>query len=217
MIELKNLIDTRVLRKMLLSLKRWSIINVMGNVFSQIMLFFKNLRKEIKMICLNLKDKPAPEKREVFDSSRVRRNTWCGPYVAAAVCKIDYETAYQTFRKITGKRHVAGTHADEVKMVCSEHGVKSGEITRLKTRAALTMDSGYGRFGIRKKLHHLLRENLEGNLYIVCVTNHWVVVDGRDKTATDTWHAGEWVPISEFKHKDRQVKYYWPITSRPRF
>ena len=88
------------------------------------------------MICLNLKDKPAPEKREVFDSSRVRRNTWCGPYVAAAVCKIDYETAYQTFRKITGKRHVAGTHADEVKRVCSEHGVKSGEITRLKTKTA---------------------------------------------------------------------------------
>ena len=165
------------------------------------------------MIYLDLKDKPAPSKREVFDGRGNRRRTWCGPYVAAAVCKTDYETVYQTFRKVTGKRHVTGTHSSAVKAVMHKHGVKSGSIVYLTSKSLL----GERKTGAKKKLHHFLRENAENKLYVVCVANHWVVVDGRDKTATDSWHSGEWVPISEFSHKNRLVKFFWPITSRPRF
>jgi hypothetical protein len=188
-IELKNLITVRAASKVLLSLAGKSIITVLGNVS-------RFLRKEQKM------EKPAPQKREVFDCYGSRRRTWCGPYVVAAVAKIDYETSYQAFRTHTGKRHVAGTSHWQCRAVLERFGVDSGKVERPTKR---------------KKLYHYLRENMDNKLYIVCVSNHWVLVDGRDNTITDSWTAGEWKHISESEHKNRFVKYFFPILSRPRF
>jgi hypothetical protein len=199
MIELKRTIKSTLLRKLLLSLTNWSIINVMGNVFSQIIMIFKILRKERAM------GKPAPALREVFDRHNTRRRTWCGPYVVAAVCKTDYETAYQTFRKVTGKRHVAGTSRSEMRAALSEFGVESGKFVWCCVKSE------------RKRLHAFVREQLDKKLYVVHVANHWVLVDGRDFTITDSWTAGEWKHITDSRHKNRLVKGYWPIESRPKF
>jgi len=195
MIELKRPIKSTLLRKLLLSLTNWSIINVMGNVFSQIIMIFKILRKERAM------GKPAPALREVFDRHGNRRRTWCGPYVVAATLNTDYETAYQTFRKLTGKRHVAGTSAYQLQSVLKSFGVKTS----------------YSRSSKRRRLHAFVREQLDKKLYVVHVANHWVLVDGRDFTITDSWTAGEWKHITDSRHKNRLVKGYWSIDSRPKF
>lgn len=149
-------------------------------------------------------EKPAPKKREVFDRLGRRRKTWCGPYVVAAILNTDYETSYQAFRRVTGKRHVAGTSHWTVRDVLGEFGVENGKYW-------------WNKKSERKRLHSWVRENIEPKLYIVHIGNHWVLVDGRDFTITDSWTAGEWKHVTKSPHKNRMVKAYWPIDSRPRF
>ena len=51
-------------------------------------------------------EKHNPKTRQIiYCDTGIPRVTWCGPFAVATVAGLEYEPAYQTLRKIRGKRY----------------------------------------------------------------------------------------------------------------
>ena len=123
-------------------------------------------------------EKHNPKTRLITDWTGRSRVTWCGPFSVATVAGVEYEPAYQSLKKIRGKRHCKGVSNDNIKKACHELGV-TGKWHKSKKRTVL-----------RK----FVKDNLEsGKVYIVQITRHVLVIDTRDWTTIDnqvpTWRA----------------------------
>jgi hypothetical protein len=141
-------------------------------------------------------DKFTVEKREVTDSSGRWRVTWCGPYALATVAKRSYEEAYQYIKSIVKKRHVKGVTYTILEKALNDFGI-IGHWTVLDKR---------------QKFINYVEKMDKDCLYVVAISKHYFILDTRDMSAIDN-QTLEWSPVSEFKHKNKQIKRYFKINT----
>jgi hypothetical protein len=154
------------------------------------------LRKEI------IVEKHNPKERQIiYCDTGIYRTTWCGPFAVATVAGIDYEPAYQTLKKIRGKRHCKGVSNSNIKVACKRLGIQ-GEWHKLEKR---------------RIFRKFWKENLEpGKVYIVQVTKHVLVVDTRDWTTIDNQNP-EWVAMDASHHWNKKLVHNFFEVKNPKF
>ena len=144
-------------------------------------------------------DKIVPKTRQVTNWRGEWRRTWCGPYVVAVVCGIEYEPAYQILKNLLKKRHAKGVTNSDINAACRYFGVKV-KWTKMAKRTQL-----------RKFL-----PTLEiGKVYIVQITKHVLVVDTRDMTTIDN-QSIKWIAAETTPHKAKLVHAFFEV-SNPKF
>ena len=147
-------------------------------------------------------EKHNPKKRKIIycDTGNYRK-TWCGPFSVATVAGTEYEPAYQTLRKIRGKRHCKGVSNDNIAKACKKLGLK-GKWTTLKKQ---------------RKLSKFVFENLEqGKVYIIQITRHVLVMDTRDWTTIDN-QVAIWRAMDASHHWSKRLVHAFYEVENPKF
>ena len=146
-------------------------------------------------------EKHNPKKRKVTCWKGFDRTTWCGPFSVATVAGTEYEPAYQTLKKIRGKRHCKGVSNDNIAKALKTFDIK-GKWT--------TLDK-------KRKLSKFVFENLEqGKVYIIQITRHVLVMDTRDWTTIDN-QVAIWRAMDASHHwSKKMVKAFYEVEN-PKF
>ena len=147
-------------------------------------------------------EKHNPKTRQIiYCDTGIPRVTWCGPFAVATVAGIEYEPAYQTLRKIRGKRHCKGVSNSNIHTACKQLGVK-GKWTKLDKK---------------RKLSKFVTENLEqGKVYIIQITKHVLVMDTRDWTTIDN-QVPEWRAMDASHHWSKRLVHNFYEVENPQF
>ena len=147
-------------------------------------------------------EKHNPKTRQIiYCDTGIPRVTWCGPFAVATVAGIEYEPAYQTLRKIRGKRHCKGVSNSNIHSACKKLGVK-GKWTKLDKK---------------RKLSKFVTENLEqGKVYIIHITKHVLVMDTRDWTTIDN-QVPEWRAMDASHHWSKRLVHNFYEVENPQF
>lgn len=118
----------------------------------------------------------------------VGRVTWCGPYALATVLGVTYQEAYRLALWNTGRTFIKGMANWHMCEILKRRRIK----TRFQTLARYNrMAQPKGRVTVQR-LTDWLKPN---RLYIVNITDHYIVVDSSDWTAVDNKSEGGWWPI----------------------
>ena len=147
-------------------------------------------------------EKHNPKERQIiYCDTGIHRVTWCGPFAVATVAGIEYEPAYQTLRKIRGKRHCKGVSNGNIATACKQLGLK-GKWTTLEKK---------------RKLSKFVPESLEqGKVYIIQITKHVLVMDTRDWTTIDN-QVPKWRAMDASHHWGKKlVKAFYEVEN-PKF
>ena len=149
-----------------------------------------------------MKDKHNPKERQIiYCDTGIHRVTWCGPFAVATVAGVEYEPAYQTLRKIRGKRHCKGVSNGNIASACKKFGLK-GKWTTLKKK---------------RKLSKFVPENLEqGKVYIIQITKHVLVMDTRDWTTIDN-QVPTWRAMDASHHWSKRLVHAFYEVENPKF
>jgi len=149
-----------------------------------------------------MKEKHNPKERQIiYCDTGIHRVTWCGPFAVATVAGVEYEPAYQTLRKIRGKRHCKGVSNGNIASACKKFGLK-GKWTTLKKK---------------RKLSKFVPENLEqGKVYIIQITKHVLVMDTRDWTTIDN-QVPTWRAMDASHHWGKRLVHAFYEVENPKF
>lgn len=107
-----------------------------------------------------------------------RKNRWCGPAVLSALTGRTTDDVADLIRRITGRRQVTRTSAQELEQVLKLHGLRMVPFS--KWRSAAYGDS-YGkptRPTFAAWLRRMLPFRTPGRVFLVD-QHHWVLVSGR--------------------------------------
>lgn len=121
-----------------------------------------------------------------------RGRTWCGPYALAVISGKSYEEAHVFAKKAVPDRKLMGMYNSEVTKAARLMGFKQFDFKMIPKRE---------RVCLRKAIDHMK----PNRVYIVNVTNHYVVVNTKDWTLTDSWREG-WEPIATSNMAGRKTK-----------
>lgn len=119
-------------------------------------------------------------------------STWCGPYALAVISGKTYEEAYVFAKKSVPHRRMMGMYNIEVTKAARRMGFKKFEFKMIPKQE---------RCCLRKAIDYMK----PNRIYIVNVTNHYIVVNTKDWTLTDSWRDG-WEPIATSKMAGRKTK-----------
>lgn len=125
----------------------------------------------------------------------MKGHTWCGPYALALVMGMTYEEALDRVKRSTRRKRIKGMWNTEVAKVLRGFGLRKCKFSYIPEKE-------------RTNLANMTDWFKPNRIYIVNVTDHYVVLNTKDWTMTDNCTEG-WVPINiEHKNGRRQTVAY---------
>ena len=131
------------------------------------------------------------------------RTMWCGPYALALVSGMEYDEVYKkALRKVRSMKaqyehkptYIKGMYNRELEAVS----------TTLKVPFTFKKIEGLWRKKDQLTLKRAIEYLRPNRVYVVQVTEHFLVVNSRDWTMCDNWTRG-WVPLEGSIHTKKKV------------
>lgn len=147
-------------------------------------------------VVFTITDEKAPpsQPRRPRGTAPKRYNKYCGPFAVGYVTGTNPNVAAKMFRDLTGRRSIKGVYNSEMQRV-------------LQRECQIENEWAYNTKEVRPTLAAWLRQHPRG-LYVVCVTGHYVVVDGRK--IYDNTHPGG-VPAKDWRKRRVRVRRAWKL------
>jgi hypothetical protein len=133
------------------------------------------------------------------------RKYWCGPHALAVITGVDYMTAYRQCLATTGKRVVAGLLNAELAAIARDMGLA---VRWLKP--PMNERQCYPTLARFLDLPTIRQDRL-GRMYLVQMTDHFIVVDTHTWTYCDNQKPEGWQPARTGKHARKYVQRYAEI------
>lgn len=138
------------------------------------------------------------------------RRNWCGPYAAALILECDYITAYKKLLRAAN----AWLYRTNVPVHYRHHYKKKAIKGVQWNWLADVIRQRYKRFewtytkGKRKPTLRKMTDELNYNaLYLIALTDHYIMVNTRDWTMCDNRHA-KWIPLTQCPYMRQRVDAY---------
>jgi hypothetical protein len=130
------------------------------------------------------------------------KNTYCGPAALAAVFGISTRVAAAHLRMVSGRKNIFGVHEHHLEAVMVRLG---GDVHVVEEVEHLD--------GLMRPFHGSLERLaplLDGGIYIVSLTHHYVALDASRMEVCDN-HTKDPMPLSTYQFRRARVKYVWWI------
>ena len=132
--------------------------------------------------------------------TEIVRTMWCGPYALAVVSGLTYD---ETYKKVLRKlRSMKSSYKHKPKII---KGMYHSELEAVgKTLKCPFEFTGSARRRARLTLNRTKDHLRPNRIYIVNVTDHYLVVNTSDWTMCDNWTKA-WVPVKGSVHARKKV------------
>lgn len=142
-----------------------------------------------------------------------KAHTWCGPYALALISGNTYDHTYSECIRVANNRinylnrdRMPFQKLRKVKVIT---GMLNHELERVAKALGCSMKWTF--CNSTPTLSRMTEELRPNRIYVINITDHYVVVDTRNWTVCDN-QTQEWEPIKQSKHRRKRVRNIAEVT-----